>query len=114
MTPTTTAHHPPDGGLSLTEVLAKLTAKDAKEVETRTRRHRKFLTSGVVPQVAAGLVAAAEARPGDPLEFLAAYLIRCEKSFSLEMVSFLGFRFWSMYGVLTLLATLKRFHTNTK
>eukprot|EP00904_Undaria_pinnatifida_P014095 jgi/Undpi1/9816/HiC_scaffold_27.g12270.m1 len=84
MTPTTTAHHPPDGGLSLTEVLAKLTAKDAKEVETRTRRHRKFLTSGVVPQVAAGLVAAAEARPGDPLEFLAAYLIRAGKNLQLK------------------------------
>lgn len=72
-------HAPPvGGGLSLTEVLAKLTARDAKEVDTRTQRHRKFLTSGVVPQVAAGLVAAAEARPEDPLEFLAAYLIRCE------------------------------------
>lgn len=61
---------------SLTEVLAKLSVRDSKEVEARTQRHRKFLTDGVVPQVAAGLVAAAEARPEDPFEFLAEYLIR--------------------------------------
>ncbi|CAN0450481.1 unnamed protein product [Ectocarpus sp. 12 AP-2014] len=61
--------------LNLSEVLAKLTARDAKEVETRTRRHRNFLTEGVVPQVAAGLVAAAEAQPENVFEFLANYLI---------------------------------------
>lgn len=63
--------------LSLAEVLAKLTARDAREVEQRTRRHRNFLTDGVVPQVAAGLVAAAEAQPDNVFEFLAEYLIRC-------------------------------------
>lgn len=63
-------------GLNLSDVLAKLTARDAKEVETRTRRHRNFLTEGVVPQVAAGLVAAAEAQPENVFEFLANYLIR--------------------------------------
>lgn len=62
--------------LNLSEVLAKLTVRDAKEVETRTRRHRNFLTEGVVPQVAAGLVAAAEAQPENVFEFLANYLIR--------------------------------------
>ncbi|CBJ32377.1 conserved unknown protein [Ectocarpus siliculosus] len=62
--------------LNLSEVLAKLTARDAKEVEMRTRRHRNFLTEGVVPQVAAGLVAAAEAQPENVFEFLANYLIR--------------------------------------
>lgn len=67
----------PTGNLSLTEVLAKLTARDAREVEQRTRRHRNFLTDGVVPQVAAGLVAAAEAQPDNIFEFLAEYLIRC-------------------------------------
>ena len=77
------------GDLSLTEALAKLTDRDAQEVETRTQRHRKFLTSGVVPQVAAGLVAAAKVRPADPLEFLAAYLIRY-KSFFANWVSFLA------------------------
>ncbi len=66
----------PLGDLSLTEVMAKLTARDAREVELRTRRHRNFLTNGVVPQVAAGLVAAAEARPENIFEFLAEYLIR--------------------------------------
>lgn len=63
--------------LSLKEVMAKLTVRDAEDVEIRSRCHRSFLTAGVVPQVAAGLVAAAETRPEDPLEFLAAYLIRC-------------------------------------
>lgn len=63
-------------GLSLAEVLSKLTARDAREVDSRTRRHRNFLTEGVVPQVAAGLVAAAEARPANIFEFLADYLVR--------------------------------------
>ncbi|CAN0548558.1 unnamed protein product, partial [Ectocarpus sp. 8 AP-2014] len=62
--------------------LAKLTARDAKEVETRTRRHRNFLTEGVVPQVAAGLVAAAEAQPENVFEFLANYLIRSVSAWS--------------------------------
>ncbi|CAM9973173.1 unnamed protein product, partial [Hapterophycus canaliculatus] len=62
-------------GFTLAEVLSKLTVRDAKEVATRTRRHRSFLTEGVVPQVAAGLVAAAEARPANIFEFLADYLI---------------------------------------
>lgn len=62
--------------LGLLEVLAKLTYRDAKEVETRTRRHRTFLTESVVPQVAAGLLAAAELRPADPFDFLAGHLIR--------------------------------------
>lgn len=69
-----------DAGLpddtSLMEVLAKLSARDSKEVEARTRRHRHFLTDGVVPQVAAGLVAAAEAQPENIFEFLAEHLIR--------------------------------------
>lgn len=67
----------PDG-FSLTEVLSRLTVRDAQEVEMRTRRHRDFLTKGVVPQVAAGLVAAAEARPANVLEFLGDYLIRSD------------------------------------
>lgn len=58
------------------EVLAQLSDTDAKEIETRTLRHRHFLTSGVVPYVAAGLVAAAEVRPADPFQFLADHLIR--------------------------------------
>lgn len=61
-------------------VLAKLTARDAKEVESRTRRHRAYLTESVVPQIAAGLLAAAEVRPADPFEFLASYLIRCVRA----------------------------------
>lgn len=88
------------GDLSLTEVLEKLTARDSKEVETRTQRHRKFLTSGVVPQVAAGLVAAAKARPRDPLEFLAAYLIRRESLFLRHYwVSFRFERVCSMHAL---------------
>lgn len=73
-------------GFTLTEVLSKLTVRDAKEVETRTRRHRDFLTEGVVPQVAAGLVAAAEARAANIFEFLADHLVRsvCARAFPFQ------------------------------
>lgn len=61
---------------ALKDVMARLTKRDATEVEQRTHRHRAYLTEGVVPQIAAGLLAAAEIRPADPFEFLARYLIR--------------------------------------
>lgn len=65
---------PRDDGLA--DVLVKLTEDDAREVGRRMSRHRNYLTESVVPQVAAGLLAAAELRPVDPIEFLAEHLIR--------------------------------------
>lgn len=54
----------------------KLTEDDAREVGRRMGRHRNYLTESVVPQVAAGLLAAAELRPADLIDFLAEHLIR--------------------------------------
>lgn len=67
-----------EGGVdtALMTVLAKLTSRDAMEIDKRTRRHRSFLTNGVVPQIAAGLLAATEVKPADPIAFLADNLIR--------------------------------------
>lgn len=64
----------------LRDILARLTDEDSREVEQRTRRHRRYLTEMVVPELAVGLLAAAEARPVDPFEFLADHLIRYVQS----------------------------------
>ena len=66
-----------DEDIELAGILGRLTTREAREVHLRTSRHRAYLTKMVVPQVAVGLLAAAEEYPSNTLDFLADHLIRC-------------------------------------